>query len=139
MENIKCKSNTIAEGQQTAPKFHGGGYRKDWDRMLRVYRFSRRTDSPTSGNWRNMKKKIENRNPYITYLENLDALPMSCFILLSVWLFERWHILLNPCIKNVIGINFLFFGMFIVSGFILFYLECYLHRCGDNRKLTNIL
>ena len=25
MENIKCKSNTIAEGQQTAPKFHGGG------------------------------------------------------------------------------------------------------------------
>lgn len=24
MENIKCKSNTIAEGQQTAPKFHGG-------------------------------------------------------------------------------------------------------------------
>ena len=47
----------------------------------------------------NVKKKIENRNPYITYLENLDALPMSCFILLSVWLFERWHILLNPCIK----------------------------------------
>ncbi|CBL24098.1 hypothetical protein CK5_28390 [Blautia obeum A2-162] len=107
--------------------------------MLRVDRFSRRTDSPTPGNWRNVKKKIENQNPYITYLENLDALPMSCFILLSVWLFERWHILLNPCIKNVIGINFLFFGMFIVSGFILFYLECYLHRCGDNRKLTNIL
>lgn len=28
MENIKCKSNTIAEGQQTAPKFHGGGIGK---------------------------------------------------------------------------------------------------------------
>ena len=25
MENIKFKSNTIAEGQQTAPEFHGGG------------------------------------------------------------------------------------------------------------------
>ena len=52
--------------------------------MLRVYSFSRRTDSPTSGNWRNVKKKIENRNPYVTYLENLDALPMRCLILLSV-------------------------------------------------------
>ena len=107
--------------------------------MLRVYSFSRRTDSPTPGNWRNVKKKIENRNPYVTYLDNLDALPMICLILLSVWVFGRWYILLNPCIKNVIGINFLFFGMFIVSGFILFCLESYLHRCGDNRKLKNIL
>ena len=42
--------------------------------MLRVYSFSRRTDSPIPGNWRNVKKKIENRNPYVTYLENLDTL-----------------------------------------------------------------
>ena len=67
--------------------------------MLRGYSFSRRTDSPTPGNWRNVKKKIENRNSYVTYLDNLDALPMSCLILLSVWVFGRWHILLNPCIK----------------------------------------
>ena len=43
--------------------------------------------------------KIDYKYDADTYLENLDALPMSCFILLSVWLFERWHILLNPCIK----------------------------------------
>ena len=48
--------------------------------MLRVYSFSCRTDSPIPGNWRNVKKKIENRNPYITYLENLDTLPMRCFL-----------------------------------------------------------
>lgn len=107
--------------------------------MLREYWFNRKVDSPAPGNGKNVKKKIENRNPYVTYLENLNALPMSYFILLCTWFFGRWHILLNPYIKNVIGINFLFFGMFIVFGFILFYLESYLHRCGDNRKLTYIL
>lgn len=107
--------------------------------MLRAYWFNRKVDSPAPGNGKNVKKKIENRNPYVTYLENLNALPMSYFILLCTGFFGRWHILLNPYIKNVIGINFLFFGMFIVFGFILFYLESYLHRCGDNRKLTYIL
>lgn len=28
-KNIKCKRNTIAEGQQTTPEFHGGGIGKD--------------------------------------------------------------------------------------------------------------
>lgn len=30
----------------------------------------------------------------------------------------------------------LFFGMFILFGFVLFYLERCLRYCGDNRKLT---
>lgn len=46
------------------------------------------------------------------------------------------HILLNPCEKNVIGMDFLFCGMFILLGFILFYLERCLRYCGDNCKLT---
>ena len=39
--------------------------------MLRVYSFSRRIDSPIPGNWRNVKKKIENRNGHAD--EKLDC------------------------------------------------------------------
>ena len=63
--------------------------------MLRVYRFSRRTDSPTSGNWRNVKKKIENRNPYVTYLENLDKN-------------SEWHITANSEEKTYFDIVYEF-------------------------------
>ena len=63
--------------------------------MLRVDRFSRRTDSPTPGNWRNVKKKIENRNPYITYLENLDKN-------------SEWHITANSEEKTYFDIVYEF-------------------------------
>ncbi len=63
-------------------------------------------------------------------------MPLSCFILFSIWLWGELHILLNPCEKNVIGMDVLFFGMFILFGFVLFYLERCLRYCGDNRKLT---
>ena len=63
-------------------------------------------------------------------------MPLSCFILFSIWLWGELHILLNPCEKNVIEMNVFFFGTFILFGFILFYLERCLRYCGDNRKLT---
>ena len=101
-------------------------------RMLRTCKLDRRYNSPTPING----KKTEYRNPYITYLTNLHVMPLSCFILFFTWLWGELHILLNPCEKNVIGMDFLFCGMFILLGFILFYLERCLRYCGDNRKLT---
>lgn len=100
--------------------------------MLRTCKLDRRYNSPTPING----KKTEYRNPYITYLTNLHVIPMSCFILFTIWLLGELHILLNPCEKNVIGMDFLFCGMFILLGFILFYLERCLCYCGDNCKLT---
>lgn len=90
-------------------------------------------------NGNNVKKKTENRDPYITYLKTLHVIPVSYFILLCIWLFAGWHIILNPYNKNVMGINFISYGMFILFGFILFNLESNLHRNRDNRKLTYIL
>lgn len=101
-------------------------------RMLRTCKLDRRFNSPTPING----KKTEYRNPYITYLINLHVMPLSCFILFAIWLWGELHILLNPCEKNVIGMDVLFFGMFILFGFVLFYLERCLRYCGDNRKLT---
>lgn len=98
--------------------------------MLRTCKLDRRYNSPTPING----KKTEYRNPYITYLTNLHVIPMSCFILFTIWLLGELHILLNPCEKNVIGMDFLFCGMFILLGFILFYLERCLRYCGD--KIT---
>ena len=63
--------------------------------MLRVYSFSRRTDSSIPGNWRNVKKKIENRNPYVTYLENLDKN-------------SEWHITANSEEKTYFDIVYEF-------------------------------
>lgn len=103
--------------------------------MLRTCKLDRRYNSPTPING----KKTEYRNPYITYLTNLHVIPMSCFILFTIWLLGELHILLNPCEKNVIGMDFLFCGMFILLGFILFYLERCLRYCGDNCKLTYLL
>ena len=100
--------------------------------MLRTCKLDRRYNSPTPING----KKTEYRNPYITYLTNLHVIPMSCFILFTIWLLGELHILLNPCEKNVIGMDFLFCGMFILLGFILFYLERCLRYSGDNCKLT---
>ena len=87
--------------------------------MLRTCKLDRRFNSPTPING----KKTEYRNPYITYLINLHVMPLSCFMLFSIWLWGELHILLNPCEKNVIGMDVLFFGMFILFGFVLFYLE----------------
>ena len=50
-------------------------------------------------------------------------MPLSCFILFSIWLLRELHILLNPCEKNEIGMDVLFFGMFILFCFALFYLD----------------
>lgn len=44
---------------------------------------------------------------------------LSCFILFSIWLWGELYILLNPCEKNVMGMDVFFFGMFILFGFIL--------------------
>lgn len=101
-------------------------------RMLRTWKLDRRYNSPTPING----KKTEYRNPYIAYLTNPYVMPLSCFILFSIWLLGELHILLNPCEKNVIGMDVLFFGMFILFCFALFYLERCLRYCGDNRKLT---
>ena len=101
-------------------------------RMLRTWKMDRRYNSPTPING----KKTEYRNPYITYLTNLHVMPLSCFILFFIWLWGEFHILLNPCEKNVIGMDVLFFGMFILFDLILFYLERCLRYCGDNRELT---
>ena len=62
---------------------------------MRGYSFSRRTDFPTPGNWRNVKKKIENRNPYVTYLENLDKN-------------SEWHITANSEEKTYFDIVYEF-------------------------------
>ncbi len=102
-------------------------------RMLRTWKMDRRYNSPTPING----KKTEYRNPYITYLTNLHVMPLSCFILFFTWLWGELHILLNPCEKNVIGMNLLFYGG--LSCLILFYLERCLCYCGDNHKLTYIL
>ena len=106
--------------------------------MLRTCKINRRINSLTPNNG-NEKKKIKNRNPYVAYLKNLNAILISCSILLCMWLFGRWHILLNPYNENITEINILFLGMIILFNIILFYLENYLHHCGDNRKLTYIL
>lgn len=59
--------------------------------MLRTCKLDRRYNSPTPING----KKTEYRNPYITYLTNLHVIPMSCFILFTIWLLGELHILLN--------------------------------------------
>ena len=103
-------------------------------RMLRTWKMDRRYNSPTPING----KKTEYRNPYITYLTNLHVMPLSCFILFSIWLWGELHILLNPCEKNVIGMNLLFYGGgIILFGFIL--LRKMLMLLRDNHKLTYIL
>lgn len=99
--------------------------------MLRMYCLNRKTDFPVPSN---RKKKIENQNPYITYLENLNVLSMSCSILPCIWFFGRLHILLNPYVKNAIEIKFPFGGMFIVIVFVLFRLKSYLRCCRDKRS-----
>lgn len=106
--------------------------------MLRTCKINRRVNSLTPNN-ENEKKKIKNRNPYVAYLKNLNAILISCSILLCMWLFGRWHILLNPYDKNITGTNSFLLGGIVLFNIVLLYLESYLHRCGDNRKLTYIL
>lgn len=106
--------------------------------MLRTCKINRRINSLTPNNG-NEKKKIKNRNPYVAYLKNLNAILISCSILLCMWLFGRWHILLNPYDKNITGTNSFLLGGIVLFNIVLLYLESYLHHCGDNRKLTYIL